>query len=236
MKGSGCDVQSADLVGHPVSGQGALAEAAVADVPAAGQPAAGQPAGTEVTVVDLSQAPVAVAVPVDVPATGAIYYKNADDELKSKTSNRLGVSMLFINAGTNNVQGEARFVVPHKMKFMSILGGQSMDLSNATFVHSETYITVGSLLGGCTITVPRGVRVVNRGIGLLGGFDAAAAGSEVNTPLEDMPTIYLKGATLLASAKVCVNEEVNPVYVIDKGSSIVHNENGNGNESTRVAL
>jgi hypothetical protein len=66
--------------------------------------------------------------------------------------------------------------VPERMTVVNVLGGANLDLREATLSAPEVEITVWSVLGGSTITVPEGVRVELGGFALLGGNDLKVTG------------------------------------------------------------
>ena len=53
---------------------------------------------------------------------------------------------------------------------VALMGGNSLDLREARFAAQETVINALALMGGIEIIVPEDVRVVDDGVGIMGGF------------------------------------------------------------------
>jgi hypothetical protein len=71
---------------------------------------------------------------------------------------------------------KGRWVVPRRMNCVAFWGGGELDLRQADFSAGEVEINCVAVMGGIQITVPPGVEVVVRGIGIMGGFDHREAG------------------------------------------------------------
>jgi DUF1707 SHOCT-like domain len=73
--------------------------------------------------------------------------------------------------------------VPERSVGISVIGGASLDLTDAELAAPEVVLTRVSLIGGIAATVPAGVRVEVEGFSLLGGHSvrlpAPAAGAPV---------------------------------------------------------
>ena len=65
------------------------------------------------------------------------------------------------------------------------MGGVDLDLSDAVVTH-DIQVTATAILGGIDIIVPRNVKVVMRGVPILGGCDNTAASLPVDA---DAPTV-----------------------------------------------
>ncbi|NLU68938.1 DUF1707 domain-containing protein [Streptomyces sp. HNM0574] len=68
------------------------------------------------------------------------------------------------------------WTVPRLFTAVAFCGGGELDLREARFEDRETVIRCFAVMGGVKITVPPGVEVVSRGLGVMGGFDATAEG------------------------------------------------------------
>ncbi|MFK0141891.1 DUF1707 SHOCT-like domain-containing protein [Streptomyces murinus] len=66
---------------------------------------------------------------------------------------------------------KGRWTVPRRFKCFAFLGGANLDLRDANFADREVEINIVALLGGAQITVPPGVEVVVRGLGIMGAFE-----------------------------------------------------------------
>jgi hypothetical protein len=66
---------------------------------------------------------------------------------------------------------KGRWRVPARMTVINVMGGADLDLREAVLEGPEVEITVWSLMGGSTITVPEGVHVELEGFALMGGND-----------------------------------------------------------------
>jgi hypothetical protein len=97
-----------------------------------------------------------------------------------------------------------RWRVPARMTVVNVLGGADLDLREATLEAPEVEITVWSLLGGSTITVPEGVHVELDGFALLGGNDLRIAGPE---PSAGAPVVRVRAWSLLGGTDVRTQTE-----------------------------
>ncbi|QHC29683.1 MULTISPECIES: DUF1707 SHOCT-like domain-containing protein [unclassified Streptomyces] len=66
---------------------------------------------------------------------------------------------------------KGRWTVPKRFKCLAFLGGADLDLRDANFADREVEINIVAVLGGVQITVPPGVEVVVRGLGIMGAFE-----------------------------------------------------------------
>lgn len=158
---------------------------------------------------------------ISVPVTnydGAVYDPVAGKILDSGgiitgydlPSNQDEAGLLFIKL---NRHRHKHPTVPRKITAFNMLSGSKLDFRDARFVYPETVITAVSVLGGCKILLPRGVRVVCNGVGILGGHgkgaeDTGFVGATVG------PTIYLKGLSLLGGCEVKVDMKTQPVVAL----------------------
>ncbi|MFD9338716.1 DUF1707 domain-containing protein [Streptomyces sp. NPDC060028] len=68
-------------------------------------------------------------------------------------------------------QRKGNWTVPARFNAVAFWGGGELDLREANFAESEVVITCVAVMGGIQITVPPGVEVDLRGIGVMGAFD-----------------------------------------------------------------
>ncbi|WP_327315360.1 DUF1707 SHOCT-like domain-containing protein [Streptomyces sp. NBC_01235] len=73
-------------------------------------------------------------------------------------------------------QRKGRWTVPRRFNCVAFWGGGEIDLREADFAAGEVEINCVAIMGGVQITVPPGVEVVVRGIGVMGGFDQRETG------------------------------------------------------------
>lgn len=68
-------------------------------------------------------------------------------------------------------QRKGQWTVPARFNAVAFWGGGDLDLREANFSQREVVITCIAVMGGIQITVPPGVEVDVRGIGVMGAFD-----------------------------------------------------------------
>ncbi|WUG86693.1 DUF1707 domain-containing protein [Streptomyces sp. NBC_00454] len=68
-------------------------------------------------------------------------------------------------------QRKGNWTVPARFHAVAFWGGGEIDLREANFAEREVVINCVAIMGGIQITVPPGVEVDVRGIGIMGGFD-----------------------------------------------------------------
>ncbi|AGS69850.1 DUF1707 SHOCT-like domain-containing protein [Streptomyces collinus] len=68
-------------------------------------------------------------------------------------------------------QRKGRWTVPRRFSCFAFWGGGEIDLREADFADREVEINCVAIMGGVQVTVPPGVEVVVRGVGIMGGFD-----------------------------------------------------------------
>jgi hypothetical protein len=66
---------------------------------------------------------------------------------------------------------KGRWTVPKRFNCFAFMGGGEIDLREANFADREVEINCVAIMGGLQVTVPPGVEVVVRGIGVMGGFE-----------------------------------------------------------------
>jgi hypothetical protein len=66
---------------------------------------------------------------------------------------------------------KGRWTVPKRFNCFAFWGGGNIDLREANFADREVEINCVAIMGGVDVTVPPGVEVVVRGVGIMGGFD-----------------------------------------------------------------
>ncbi|MER6329480.1 DUF1707 domain-containing protein [Streptomyces sp. NPDC001034] len=66
---------------------------------------------------------------------------------------------------------KGRWTMPKPFNCLALLGGADIDLRDADFADREVEINVVAVMGGAQVTVPPGVEVVVRGVGVMGAFE-----------------------------------------------------------------
>ncbi|MFH8340321.1 DUF1707 domain-containing protein [Streptomyces sp. AM6-12] len=66
---------------------------------------------------------------------------------------------------------KGRWTVPKRFNCLAFMGGADIDLRDADFADREVEINVVAIMGGVQVTVPPGVEVVVRGLGIMGAFE-----------------------------------------------------------------
>jgi hypothetical protein len=94
---------------------------------------------------------------------------------------------------------KGRWRVPERMTVINVMGGADLDLREAVLEGPEVEITVWSLMGGSTITVPEGVHVELDGFALLGGNDLRLEGGGAPPAA---PVVRVKAWSLMGGTDV----------------------------------
>ena len=92
-----------------------------------------------------------------------------------------------------------RWRVAPRLTVINVLGGSDLDLREAVVEGDEVRITIWSLMGGSTITVPDGVQVDAGGFGLLGGDDVDV---EAPSPGPGAPVVRVRAYSLMGGNTV----------------------------------
>lgn len=97
------------------------------------------------------------------------------------------------------------WVVPEHLTVVSVMGGVTLDLRQATASSREITIYATMVLSNLKITVPPGVEVYSDSIGILSGDKI-----ESSTPLPGAPKVFIKGLSVLSDIKVRVKDPDDP--------------------------
>lgn len=88
---------------------------------------------------------------------------------------------------------------------ITVMGGNDLDLRNATLSARETVINAFAVMGGIDIIVPDDVRVIDDGIGVMGGFelrdDPSSTTSHDHLP-SDAPVVRVRGLALMGGVDI----------------------------------
>lgn len=93
---------------------------------------------------------------------------------------------------------KGQWTVPKAFTGIGIMGGGELDLRDARFEDRDVVIRCFALMGGMSVTVPPGLGVEVRGIGIMGGFDTSASG--FGDP--DAPRVVITGFTVMGGVGV----------------------------------
>lgn len=93
-----------------------------------------------------------------------------------------------------------RWRVPAKSVAVTLIGGASLDLSDAEFAAPEVVFTVWSAIGGVSVTVPPGVRVEVEGFSVLGGRVVNLPAPGPNAPTLRIRLYSVVGGVSVSSA------------------------------------
>ena len=110
---------------------------------------------------------------------------------------RRGSSLILGGLGGGARTG--RWRVPESVTIVNVLGGADLDLREAVLEAPEVEITVWSVLGGSTITVPEGVHVELGGFAMLGANQMRVGGPP---PGPGAPVVRVKAWSLLGGTDV----------------------------------
>ncbi|MCX5378176.1 DUF1707 domain-containing protein [Streptomyces sp. NBC_00091] len=98
-------------------------------------------------------------------------------------------------------QRKGRWTVPARFNAVAFWGGGELDLREADFAEREVVITCVAVMGGIEITVPPGVEVDVRGVGVMGAFDQS--GDQVR-PEPGAPRVIVNGLAFWGGVAVKV--------------------------------
>jgi hypothetical protein len=100
-------------------------------------------------------------------------------------------------------QRRGNWTVPARFNAVAFWGGGELDLREANFAEREVVINCIAVMGGVQITVPPGVEVDVRGVGLMGAFDQRNS----TGPLEPgAPRVVVTGFAFWGGVEVQVKE------------------------------
>ncbi|MFI8101841.1 DUF1707 domain-containing protein [Streptomyces sp. NPDC086023] len=96
-------------------------------------------------------------------------------------------------------QRKGRWTVPARFDAVAFWGGGEIDLREATFAEREVVLNCVAVMGGIQITVPPGVEVDVRGVGVMGAFDQRTSGS---APEPGAPRVVVTGFAFWGGVEV----------------------------------
>lgn len=89
---------------------------------------------------------------------------------------------------------------PRRLNAVAVLGGVELDFRDARLPPGETHVTAVAVMGGIDITVPPGLPVTVRGLGILGGVDQAEDVGEIAGP--DTPRLVITALACMGGVGV----------------------------------
>lgn len=123
--------------------------------------------------------------------------------LEPITSQPGGSALSFSIMGGSVKKGRWHVAPTHTS--ITVMGGNDLDLRNATLSAHETVINAFAVMGGIDIIVPDDVRVIDDGIGVLGGFelrdDPSSTTSHDHLP-SDAPVVRVRGLALMGGVDI----------------------------------
>lgn len=135
---------------------------------------------------------LAVAGAQDGPPASLRKRRAWAERIGGRATSRWGIGVM----GGFGRKGE--WTVPRAFTGIGIMGGGELDLREARFEARDVVIRCFSLMGGFSVTVPPGVGVEVRGVGIMGGFDSSA--SAFGEP--DAPRVVITGFSLMGGVGV----------------------------------
>lgn len=90
------------------------------------------------------------------------------------------------------------WTVPARMDIVAVMGGADLDLREASYAAGVCELRVNAIMGGVSLKVPRGVRVVFAMTCVMGGHSDDQG--EVTDP--DAPTLVIKGLCIMGGVSV----------------------------------
>ncbi|MFD5557894.1 DUF1707 domain-containing protein [Streptomyces sp. NPDC127068] len=99
------------------------------------------------------------------PPPGTVAGPRWPERIGGEPTSSMGVAIM------SAFERKGRWTAPRRFNAFALMGGGDIDLRDADFQDNEIVINCIAVMGGVDVTVPPGVDVVVRGIGIMGGFD-----------------------------------------------------------------
>jgi hypothetical protein len=135
-----------------------------------------------------------------------------DPPVPSAVSRILPESLVPARSGVtvwwSGIKREGEWILPRIFRVFTFMGNTEIDLTLARIGAGESEIEVLCIFGNVEITVPRDIRVLSDGDGVVGSFDIHRIGD--TTPPLDAPTLRITGTAYLGSVTVHVKGLVGP--------------------------
>ncbi len=140
-----------------------------------------------------------VPITADLPVAGTIgtSLQPAQQRLPSeKIGGTPGATASF--AMMSGFERTGNWVVPRYHTAVAIMGGGTLDLTQARFAEPQVTIQAITIMGGIEILVPDDITVRVQGFGFMGGFDHRASGD--GPP--GAPVVTINGFALMGGVEV----------------------------------
>lgn len=138
--------------------------------------------------------------------TGELTARKAVDLVRRRiTGEKDGSSVSFAIMG--GVSRSGNWLVPNSHTSIVVMGGNEIDLREARFESGDIRIYAFAVMGGIEIIIPEGVRVINDGIGIMGGFDTTVDKGVTVRPGSlpaDAPAVRISGIALMGGIDVII--------------------------------
>ncbi|MFF4370370.1 DUF1707 domain-containing protein [Streptomyces sp. NPDC001594] len=148
--------------------------------------------------------PLTGDLPAPESSSAFSYAPGAVSATSSSWQSRIGGTSASSSAVAimSGFQRKGHWTVPAQFNAVAFWGGGELDLREADFAAPEVVITCVAIMGGIEITVPPGVEVDVRGIGVMGGFDQGR--SLENRPEPGAPRVIVNGLAFWGGVAVKV--------------------------------
>lgn len=150
------------------------------------------------TYVDELGAVTADLSPVVKEASTSVVPQRAESVPARVTSQPGGSATSFSIMGGVEKRGEWQIAPTHTS--ITVMGGNTLDLTRAMLSSQETVIHAYAIMGGIEIIVPDGVRVVDEGVGIMGGFGITGSDNALVPP--DAPIVKVRGIALMGGVEI----------------------------------
>ncbi len=131
----------------------------------------------------------------DLPANGASAQPTIPVRSDLPTPVQQSPTIVAIFSGAER---KGRWLVEPHTNIFTMFGGVELDLREAVLSQREVTMSVTCIFGGVSIQVPPGVRVINSGVPIFGGFS-----QDNEEPLDSSaPTVRITGLTVFGGVSI----------------------------------
>jgi len=100
----------------------------------------------------------------------------------------------------SSVQRKGTWLVPRKMRVLTVMGAVDLDFRDARFEPGVTEVKLTSVMGAIAIVVPPGLNVECNGAGILGHFEELDTGTAEQGP--DAPLLRITGFAVMGAVEM----------------------------------
>lgn len=144
--------------------------------------------------------------------------KRTGKDLRKKANKGWETGSSVVTMNNTGLVDSDPWVVPKKINCSVFMSGTDIDFRRGHFVHPVCQVHASQCFGGLTVHVPRGVKVINKGMGIFGMHGNGVSRTE-HLGGGDGPTIELFGFSVFGSANTRVDENVPAVKLIRQSST-----------------